>query len=65
MQDEGYKIRDQFGVYFITFATVQRVDVFSRSCYVETVLDSLRFCIKEKGLKVHAWCIISNHLHLL
>ena len=65
MQDEGYKIRDQFGVYFITFATVQWVDVFSRPCYVETLLNSLRLCIKEKGLKVHAWCIMSNHLHLI
>ena len=65
MQDEGYKIRDQFGVYFITFATVQWVGVFSRPCYVETLLNSLRLCIKEKGLKVHAWCIMSNHLHLI
>ncbi|MEO7446531.1 MAG: transposase, partial [Ferruginibacter sp.] len=64
MQDEGYKIRDQSGVYFITFATVQWVDVFTRNCYVEIVLDSLRFCIKEKGLNVHAWCLMSNHLHL-
>ena len=52
-------------MYFITFATVQWVDVCSRACYVETVLDSLRFCIKEKGLQLHAWCIMSNHLHLI
>ncbi len=48
MKDEGYKIRDQYGVYFITFATVQWVDVFTRPCYVEIVLSSLKFCIKEK-----------------
>ena len=65
MQDEGYKIRDQFGVYFITCTTVQWVDVFSRPCYVETVLSSLRFCIQKKGFKVHAWCIMSNHIHLI
>jgi len=44
---------------------VQWVDVFSRRCYVETVLESMRHCIKEKGLKLHAWCIMSNHLHLI
>ena len=65
MQDEGYKIRDQFGVYFITFATVQWVDVFSRYCYVETVINSLMYCINRKGLKLHAWCIMSNHIHLI
>ena len=65
MQAEGYKIRDQYGIYFITFATAQWVDVFSRNCYVEIVLDSLRYCIEEKGLNVHAWCLMSNHLHLI
>jgi REP element-mobilizing transposase RayT len=65
MQQDGYKIRDQYGVYFITFATVQWVDVFSRYCYVQTILDSLQYCIKEKGLHVHAWYIMSNHIHLI
>ncbi len=65
MKDEGYKIRDQYGVYFITFATVQWVDVFTRPCYVEIVLSSLKFCMKEKGLFVHAWCLMSNHIHLI
>ncbi len=65
MKEDGYKIRNQFGVHFITFAVVQWVDVFSRYCYAETVLNSLSFCIKEKGLKVHAWCIMSNHIHLI
>ena len=29
------------------------------------MLDSIRHCQKEKGLLVHAWCIMSNHLHLV
>ncbi len=65
MKDDGYKIRDQFGVHFITFAVIQWIDIFSRYCYVETVLNSLKYCIKEKGLCLHAWCIMSNHLHLI
>ena len=54
MHYDGYKIRDQQAIYFITFATVQWVDVFSRYCYAETLLESLRFCIKEKYLSLHA-----------
>jgi len=65
VQHEGYKIRDPHGVYFITFATVQWVDVFSRHCYVDTLLESLRFCIREKGLRLHAWCIMTNHVHFI
>ena len=41
------------------------MDVFTRKNYRDIVLDSIRHCQKEKGLSVHAWCIMSNHLHLV
>jgi len=28
-------------------------------------LDSLRFCQKEKGLIIYAWCLMTNHIHLI
>ena len=62
---DGYKIRDQQAIHFITFATVQWIDVFTRSDYVNIIIDSLKYCRKEKGLHVHAYCIIPNHLHLI
>ncbi len=65
MPVRGYQIRDQYAIHFITFAVVEWVDVFTRQEYAKIVIDSLRFCQKKKGLKVHAWCIMSNHLHLI
>lgn len=65
MKHEGYKIRDQHGVYFITFSVVQWVDVFTRYTYAETVINSLKYCIEKKELQLHAWCLMSNHLHLI
>ena len=65
MSDGGYKIRDQKAVHFITFAVVEWVDVFSRQEYRDIVVQSLDFCQKEKGLKLHGWVIMTNHLHLL
>jgi len=53
------------GYYFVTFATVGWVDVFTRKRYVEILLDSLKFCQTNKGLRIHAWCIMSNHVHLV
>ena len=41
------------------------VDVFTRKAYCDIVLDSIRFCQAEKGLALHAWCLMSNHLHLI
>jgi putative transposase len=31
----------------------------------EYCIESLRYCIKEKGLEIYAWVIMSNHLHLI
>ena len=29
------------------------------------IVDSLNYCIGHKGLEVFAWCLMSNHLHLV
>ncbi len=65
MSEGGYKIRNQHAVHFITFAVSEWVDVFTRKAYRDIVLDSIRFCQKEKGLLLHSWCIMSNHVHLI
>jgi REP element-mobilizing transposase RayT len=61
----AYKIYDQHSMYYVTFTVHQWADVFTRSIYIDIVLESLRFCQKEKGLKVYAWVIMSNHIHLI
>ena len=65
MSNRGYTIKNQHAVHFITFAVVQWVDVFSRKEYADILVESLKHCQKEKGLKIHAWCIMSNHVHLI
>lgn len=59
------RIENPASLYFVTFSTVQWVDVFSRDRYVDILLESLRYCQKEKGLNIHAWCIMTNHVHLM
>jgi REP element-mobilizing transposase RayT len=65
MRDDGYKIRDQHAVHFTTFSVVEWVDVFTRRTYADVVIQSLLYCINNKGLKLHGWCIMSNHIHLI
>jgi len=60
-----YKIRDQEKLHFLSFATVEWVDVFTRLEYKNLIVESLRYCQKEKGLLLYAWCIMTNHLHLI
>ena len=50
MSEGGYKIRNQSAIHFVTFAVVEWVDVFTRKDYRDIILESIRFCQKEKGL---------------
>lgn len=61
----GFKIRNQAGVHFITFAVVNWVDVFSRQVYRDILLESLKYCQINRGLNVHAWVVMTNHVHLI
>ncbi len=60
-----YKVGENEIPHFVTFTVVGWVDVFSREIYKESILESLDYCIQEKGLRVHAWIIMTNHLHLI
>jgi REP element-mobilizing transposase RayT len=61
----NYKFKNPEGVYFVSFAVVNWVDVFTRNEYKDIVLDSIRFAIQQKSMQVFAWCIMSNHVHLV
>lgn len=61
----GYKIRDQNALHYLTFQVVYWIDIFSRQLYRDIMLNSFRFCQKEKGLKVYAYVIMSNHVHCI
>jgi REP element-mobilizing transposase RayT len=61
----AYKIYDQHSMYFVTFTVHQWVDIFTRKLYIEILIESLKFCQREKGLKIFAWVVMSNHVHLI
>ena len=61
----AYTIKDQEGIHFVTFTVHQWADVFTRKMYTEILLDSIKFCQTNKGLKVYAWVVMSNHCHLI
>lgn len=63
--DEGYKIRDQRAIHFLTLTVVDWVDVFTRKVYRDSVIKSLKFCQKSKGMEMYGYVIMSNHIHLI
>ncbi|QIA08530.1 REP-associated tyrosine transposase [Draconibacterium halophilum] len=61
----NYKFHNPDGVYFVSFAVVNWLDVFIRNEYKNIILDSLSFCQKNKGMEIFAWCIMTSHVHLV
>lgn len=60
-----YRVKDQYGQYFVTFTVHQWVDVFTREEYIDIFLESVRYCQLNKGLQVYGWVIMTNHIHMI
>jgi REP element-mobilizing transposase RayT len=54
-----YKFHNPDGLYFISFAVKDWVDVFTHNEYKDILVDSLNFCQNHKGLELFAWCIMT------
>ncbi|WP_420318109.1 REP-associated tyrosine transposase [Ekhidna sp.] len=65
MSGDRYIISDQNALYFLTFTVVGWTDVFTRKEYKIEIVNSLNYCIRNKGLTVFAWCVMSNHMHII
>ena len=62
---EGYIIRDQTLPYYITATVVDWIDIFTRQTYRDSIIESLDYCIKNKGMILYGYVIMSNHIHLI
>jgi REP element-mobilizing transposase RayT len=61
----NYKFHNSESAYFVSFAVVEWIDVFTRNEYKDIVLKSLSFGQQNKGMEIFAWCIMTNHVHLV
>lgn len=52
-------------LYFTTSTVIDWVDIFTRASYRHIVIESLDYCQRQKGLKIYAWVLMSNHLHMV
>lgn len=59
-----YKIVDPTFPHFVTCTVLHWIPLFTRPETVAIIFDSLRFLMKE-NLKVYAYVILENHLHLV
>jgi putative transposase len=60
-----YKFHNKVGLYFVSFATVYWIDVFTRQAYFNVLLESIKYCRREKGLELYAYCFMPSHVHFI
>ena len=60
-----YKFYKPDGIYFVSFATVNWIDIFSRRLYKDILVASINYCISNKVLQVYSWVIMSKHVHMV
>lgn len=61
----SYRFHNSEAPYFVSFAVVEWLDVFTRNEYKDILIDSLHHCQEKKGMEIYAWCIMTNHVHLV
>ncbi|HRD37151.1 MAG TPA: transposase [Bacteroidia bacterium] len=60
-----YKANELGKAYFVTLTVVNWIDVFTRLSQRYLLINSLRYCQREKGLEIYAYCIMPSHIHIL
>ena len=60
-----YKFWDSNKMYFMSFTTVNWIDVFTGNEYKDEIIKSWLHCQQEKGLEIYAWHIMPSHIHMI
>ncbi len=60
-----YKFHNKAGLYFVSFATVNWIDVFTRQLYFNILVESVNYCRAKKGMELYAYCFMPSHIHLI
>lgn len=61
----GRTFGNRSAMYFVTSTVVGWVDVFTRQQLCQILFESIRYNQREKGLRVHGWCLMPSHLHAI
>ena len=55
-----YKFYNKAGLYFVSFATVNWIEVFTRQIYFDIIVDSINYCRAEKGMELYFLLMLIN-----
>jgi len=61
----NYKFNNPSAAYFISFATVYWIEIFTRQIYFNAIVESINYSRKNKGMELYAYCIMPSHIHFI
>ncbi|MGB5238469.1 MAG: transposase [Flavobacteriaceae bacterium] len=61
----NYKFHNPTAAYFISFATVYWIDLFTREKYFSILEKSITYCREKKDMEVYAYCFMPSHVHMI
>ena len=62
---DSYHFFDGVNVYFVTFTVSGWLPIFDNPKSFQILINSLRYCIEEKYLRVYAYVIMPTHIHMV
>ena len=51
--------------HFLTITIIEWIDIFTKPQYSQIIINSLKYCQKNKGLLLYEFVIMMNHIHLI
>ena len=62
---QQFSINELAHFYFCTDKIIGERNIFTDVPAFNTIIESLDYCRREKGLRIHAYVIMPNHAHLI
>ncbi len=60
-----YKIYEPTHPYFVTFTILHWIPIFTNRDSVDIVINSMKYLQQNDNLKIYAYVILENHMHLV
>ncbi len=60
-----YKIYEPTHPHFLTCTILHWLPIFTNKDSVQIIIDSLKYLQKQDNMKIYAYVILENHLHLI
>ncbi len=52
-------------IHFLTFTTMEWIDIFTKPEYFNLIINTFKHCQKNQGLLLYGFVIMTNHFHCL